>query len=672
MKIKPLFFILIAITILISCKKKNEEILSSNTVANIELLNPEIMSDGGVNLSIKVNNVPIQSIYNFALIVSEDSLFTKILHIKQFEIPLSIRSYSYSFSSGFKTNQKYYYSYTINYSPINRKEVKSFVFGKEKMIQIDSISPQKANIGDTINVYGKFNDYQFSKVMIGDSIMNFISRNSEKQIKIIVGPNTPVGNQSISLITEYQQAKSKDQFSLLTPKITSITNNVDIDQEITVLGENFSPWRSGNRLFLNNTEVTITSYSKNSLKFILPNTIKSTNLTLALQTNNQRIEALEKIKLIEPELLISPTSLRLNNYHDLKFKGLPKTKYLVKVDNKEVYINSVSNQGGVQYINFSPKIDYYSTKKPKLTLQYLDKEIIIKDQIEIVDKWEITQSIAPFETSSFTGSVIINNETYIGANKKDVFMNYAFRLWKFQPSNNSFKEIEVPYLTEEPLTAGNNNSIFLYTGKEYENFYTYNPATETWKKLKDYPGPKRNGAVMNYVNGKVYITGGTNNYQNIYTEPDNTLYSYNIVTNQWEKLSDYPFNNTPEYDNRKNGTALSLNNHFIVVGGAGTTGNVEVMAYNTNTNQWVQKADYPALMWQTSFEHAGLGFVLKDDIHRYDFNEDKWFKIDENILPYGVYTHSKKAFFKHEQYAYCVYNNSASGFIRIKLLDLLK
>ncbi len=132
MKIKPLFFILIAITILISCKKKNEEILSSNTVANIELLNPEIMSDGGVNLSIKVNNVPIQSIYNFALIVSEDSLFTKILHIKQFEIPLSIRSYSYSFSSGFKTNQKYYYSYTINYSPINRKEVKSFVFVKRR------------------------------------------------------------------------------------------------------------------------------------------------------------------------------------------------------------------------------------------------------------------------------------------------------------------------------------------------------------------------------------------------------------------------------------------------------------------------------------------------------------------------------------------------------------
>ncbi|MBD1429820.1 Kelch repeat-containing protein [Sphingobacterium litopenaei] len=675
MRIKQLFIPLTYILTLISCEKKStdSDISNQNKLESIELLNPEIMSDGGVKLSIKVNSVPTQDVYTFAIVVSEDSLFTKVIHTKPFELPLSIKSYSYSFSSGFKTNQKYYYSYMINYGSVNKKEIKSFVFGKEKMIQIDSISPRKANINDTLTLYGNFKDYHFTKIMVGDSSMHFAPTNSGQQIKMILGSNTPVGSQIISLFTEYQTVKSKEEFSLLTPKILSISNNVDIDQEITIHGENFSPWREGNKVYLNNIAVNLTSYSKNMLKFILPNSIKNAILTLELTANNHRIEAPEKLRLMEPTLLEAPLNLRLNQHYSLKFKGLPRTNYIVKLDDKEVYINQVSNQGGFQTISFSPRGDYYyTTKKPKLTLHYLDKQITIKDQIEIVDKWELVQSEAPFEVTSFSGSVIINNESYIGASKKDVFINYPFRLWKFHSSTNSFTEIQVPYMTESPLIAGNNNLIYLYTGKESENFHEYNPATKTWKKLNDYPGLKRGGAVMSMVNGKLYITGGTNSYQNVYNEPDNSLYAYNISANKWEQLADYPINTIPEYGNRIHATALSLNNHFIVVGGAKTTGNVEVMAYNTQSGQWIRKADYPPLMWQTSFEHEGFGFVLKDDIHKYDFNSDTWSKIDENILPYGLYSHTKTTFFKSGQYAYCVFNNSKSGFIRIKLTDLLK
>lgn len=675
MRIKQLFIPLIYILTLISCEKKSTEpaISNQNKLENIELLDPEIMTDGGVKLSIKVNSVPMEDVYTFAIVISEDSLFTRLLYTKPLELPLSIKSYSYLFSSGFKTNQKYYYSYMINYGSVNKKGIKSFVFGKERMIQIDSISPLKANINDTLTIYGNFKDYNFTKIMVGDSSMYFVPTNSGQQIKMILGSNTPIGSQIISLSTEYQTVKHKEEFSLLTPKIFSISNNVDIDQEVTIQGENFSPWHDGNKVYLNNIAVNLSSFSKNTMKFIVPNSIKKASLTLEIIANNHRIEAPEKLRLMEPTLLEAPLNLRLNQHYSLKFKNLPKTNYTIKLDDKEVYRNHVSNQGGFQTIYFSPRGDYYyPTKKPKLTLHYLDKLITIKDQIEIVDKWELVQSETPFEATSVSGSVIINNETYIGANKRDIWMNYPFRLWKFQPSTNSFTEIQVPYQTESPLIAGNSNLIYLYTGQESENFYEYNPQTKIWKKLNDYPGLKRSAAVMSMVNGKLYITGGTNSYQNIYNEPDNSLYAYNIGTNKWEQLADYPINTIPVYGNRVHATALALYNHFIVVGGAKTTGNVEVMAYNTQTNQWVQKADYPPLAWQTSFEHEGFGFVLKDDIHKYDFKSDKWSKIDESVLPYGLYSHTKATFFKSGQYAYCAFNNSTSGFIRIKLTDLLK
>lgn len=673
MRIKQLFFFLILIFLLIACEKKKNDTVNPDKLEDVELLNPEIMSDGGVKLSIKINSVPNHDLYNFALVVSEDSLFTKILYTKRFELPLSIKSYSYSFSSGFRTNQKYYYSYVINNSLTSKKEIKSFVFGKEKMIQIDSIYPRNANIGDTLNVYGNFKDYHLTKVMIGDSSMSFFPRNLEQQIKVIIGPNTPTGIQTLSLLTDYQTATYKDNFSLLTPKILSLTNNVDIDQEVTIHGENFSPWPGGNTIFLNNTEVHVTTYTKNTLKFILPSSIKNVSLTLAVVTNNQRIEAPEKLNLIEPELLEAPLQLRLNQTYALKFKNLPKTKYTVKIDEHDANISHVSNQGGFQTIFFNAKgIIKYSSKRPKLIIQYLDKEITLKESIAIIDKWEPIQSTVPFEPSSFMGAVLCNNEVYIGANKQGVYTDNPMRLWKFNSSNNTFSEINVPFAIESALVTGSNNLIYVYTGTQFDNFYEYNPNTKAWKKLSNYPGLKRMGAALNTVNEKVYITGGLINYEKVYPDPDNSFYSYNIATNKWEKLADYPIYTIPLYGNRVHATALSIANSFIVVGGAKTTGNVEVMAYNTKSEQWERKADYPPLMWQTSFEHAGQGFVLKDNIHRYDLNSDKWWDVDVNVLPYGAYSHTKTTFFKHGQFAYCIFNNSASGFIRIKLADLLR
>lgn len=214
--------------------------------------------------------------------------------------------------------------------------------------------------------------------------------------------------------------------------------------------------------------------------------------------------------------------------------------------------------------------------------------------------------------------------------------------------------------------------IYLYTGKDVDNFYQYTPATKVWKKLKDYPAAKRYGAVLNTVNDKLYITGGTNPRPFGSATPDNTLYSYDITRNEWMRMDDYPYFISEDHGNRVHATTLSINNSFIVVGGARTTGNYETMAFNTLTNKWERKADYPPLTWVTSIVQGANGIALKDRFHKYDFNNDTWTELDANLLPYTYSTHTKATFFKHGGYAYCTYSQSSGGarFFRVRLTDL--
>lgn len=676
MKLKRLIFTFIVFAIVLSCEKKtveNETNEGRNKVKDIEVLPPEIFSEGGVKLSIKVNSVPSAETNAFSLVVSEDSLFTKIVHIKNFPFPISIKSYSYLFASGFSLGQKYYYSYMISYGKINLNEVKSFTFGNEKPITIDSISPRLGNIGDTLNIYGNFKDYHFTKIMIGDSSFVNYFKASDELIKLSLNNKTPTGSNAVTLFTKNQHSISRDEFSLLKPIIHTVPKDVEIGQEVIITGENFSPKPNGNRLYLDNVQVNVISYSKNTLRFIIPTNINLSGLAVALEANNYRVTAADQINLSQPQLLESPSEIRLNKGYSIKFKKLPNVKISVKLGGHDVNINHISDQGGFQTIFFSARGDVnYTSKSTSLIVYYLDKHVVVNDNISIVDKWELITSTIPFEVTSFVGSAEINNVTYIGANKQGVYDGNYFRLWKFVPANDSFTEISVPFSVNSPLITSDKNLIYFYSGIQDDNFYAYNPLNKEWKKLQDYPATSRQGAVMNIVNGKIYITGGTNNFQHLYDQPDNSLYCYDVLTNKWNLLEEYPSNNNIDYyANRVHATSLSLNNNFIVVGGAKTTGNVEVMAYNTISKNWERKADYPPLMYLSSFVHNNLGFVLKDNIHKYDLNLDKWSIVDENVLPYAYFTHTRATFFKHGNYAYCLYNNSPTGFIRIKLTDLL-
>jgi hypothetical protein len=507
--------------------------------------------------------------------------------------------------------------------------------------------------------------------MIGDSVMTYFAKRSDNEVHVVLRENTPIGKQQVSLFTKYQRTVAEEIFELPELKISNVPAIFAVDQDIAIVGENFSNHRYGNKVFINDVEVEVNSYSKSELKITIPNTIQSASLQIKVQANNQTAIAPTKITLIEPEIIEVPDELRIGQPISIKFKNLPNVNIQIALDGISAHIYRRSDQGGYNTILLAGILADYKNRQPKLVLKYLDKEIVLKNEIKILDKWAYLDSQPPFTPSSFYGAVECNGDTYIAAHARDVYLNFPFRLWKFNSNGTSFDEIEVPYLTESPLVSAHENVIYLYTGKDTDNFYQYTPATKVWKKLKDYPSINRFGAVMNSVNGKLYMTGGANRIQFGNTKADNTLYRYDIERNEWTRLQDYPYFISEEHGNRMHASSLSIDNYFIVVGGAKTTGGVETMAFNTLTNSWERKADFPPVMWTASFVHNGQGIVLKEIFRKYNSNKDTWTNLDQHLLPYAYSTETRATLFKHAEYVYCAYSlwSGEDRFFRIRLAD---
>lgn len=654
------------------CKKETASpvLIDEAKQPDIEVLDPMLLLDGGVRLSIKVNSVPPDLIYAYSILVSKDSLFREVSITRDFELPMRVKTYHYDLLSGLEQNAVYYYTYRINHMQNLYQPRKSFTFGKESKVVIDSISPRQAGIGDTLRVYGKFKDYNFIKATLGDSTMNLI-RKAENMVEIPLDQKTPTGKTNVSLFTSYQRIVADSVFRLVSPRIVSIPKETTIGEEIIIQGQNFSPAAGQNKVFLNDVEVPVKSFSRTQLKVTIPNSITSVSIRVAVHTQNQVALSDSILKIRSPNIIELPAAIKIGDIYSLKFENLPNIPLEVRLDNQLLTVEYRSDQGGYNNLVVSAPIAAYPNKKPRLTLKYLDQTILLKETVEILDQWDLIAAAVPFDDGTVKGTLNVNGTVYVLAAGKEYMEQPVYYLWRFNAGNNTFSKIETPLSSDYLTVSAWRDNIYVYTGEYTDNFYQYNASTNSWKKLANYPAPPRQAGVMNSVNGNLYITTGQNPADFWNTLEDNSLYQYNVQTNQWKRMNqDYPIPNTLTYDNRIYGTSLSIGNEFYVLGGGRTTGNVEVYAFNTLNNTWSRKADYDAVLYATSLVKDGYGIVLSDHaLKRYHAASDSWTALSAYLMP-SAYSDNYRyyAFFTVGSNVYLVYGGL---FFKMKLTDVL-
>ena len=169
-----------------------------------------------------------------------------------------------------------------------------------------------------------------------------------------------------------------------------------------------------------------------------------------------------------------------------------------------------------------------------------------------------------------------------------------------------------------------------YIGTGYvQDFWEYDPETDSWTQKADFPGALRDDAVGFSINNKGYIGTG----RGINNEKD--FWEYDPETDSWTQKADF------SGEARYNAVGFSIGNKGYI--GMGTGNDVlfqDFWEYDPETDSWTQKANFAgearslALGFSIDSKgYIGAGYYLQNnrlsyysDFWEYDPNIDRWTK----------------------------------------------
>ena len=244
--------------------------------------------------------------------------------------------------------------------------------------------------------------------------------------------------------------------------------------------------------------------------------------------------------------------------------------------------------------------------------------------------------------------------------------NPLIDFWKFDPAGNSGDgswEQKANYPGEGKVNSvafALNNKIYVGLGKTHilvapasKKFFEYDPPSNTWNSIPDFPGEARQGAVAFVINGKAYVGLGKASGQPAYYSD---FYEYDPVLNQWYTTKiDFPAGERADaiaftlngkgyvgYGESQSPTGpvidfweftppsswvskVAINNSFVHSIGVSSGGNgyliggntiaptnengKRVWMYNSASQQWTQKTSAP------NFLVRAIGFEINGRIY---------------------------------------------------------
>lgn len=187
----------------------------------------------------------------------------------------------------------------------------------------------------------------------------------------------------------------------------------------------------------------------------------------------------------------------------------------------------------------------------------------------------------------------------------------------------------IPGGVHHPVTWGLQGMGYAVSGTDAnnaptDNVYQYNPTTDSWITLSDFPGSPRSFAIGTVYKGIGYIGFGASSLSLL-----RDLWSYNPLTGQWNILAPCPC------AGRRHPSFVAVNDAIYVGLGDGAQGNYkDWWKYDILTNSWSQLPDLPGPPRHHPFQFvvndqvfAGLGHggnTIYKDWYRLDPVTDTW------------------------------------------------
>lgn len=138
------------------------------------------------------------------------------------------------------------------------------------------------------------------------------------------------------------------------------------------------------------------------------------------------------------------------------------------------------------------------------------------------------------------------------------------------------------------FTIGNKAYVGLgYDGDDYFNdFYAYDPDRELWDDVAPFPGQVRERAVAFAIDGKGYVGLGYN--RDLDVEEMKDFWQYDPLTNTWSQIAEFP--GTARYNSV--GFAIGALG-YVGTGYDGDYYRSDFFSYDPQSNSWVEIANFP-------------------------------------------------------------------------------
>ncbi len=234
----------------------------------------------------------------------------------------------------------------------------------------------------------------------------------------------------------------------------------------------------------------------------------------------------------------------------------------------------------------------------------------------------------------------INGKGYIGTGGTN-YEGISQTFWEYDPSLESWTQVaDLPgaaryfavgfsidslgYVGTGNIDAANNGFT--------DDFWSFNPVTNSWTQKTSFAGGKRETAVGFSLNGKGYICGGDN-----YPAFKNDLWEYDPGSDTWTQKADYGGGKTI------GAAAFCINGKAYVGTGRSMdlTWKNDLWEYDPSANSWNQKANFAGVErgQAVGFSINGMGYLglgyhsspsqqWFNDFWQYDPFSDAWFQRD--------------------------------------------
>lgn len=189
------------------------------------------------------------------------------------------------------------------------------------------------------------------------------------------------------------------------------------------------------------------------------------------------------------------------------------------------------------------------------------------------DWWEFDPATAAWsQKANYLGGICyhaaafsIGNIGYVGTGRTSSGGNTLVQdFFKYEPATNTWTQLaDFPGIGRRAAVAfAINNFGYLGTGSGASDFYRYNPANDSWIAIASLPGGNRESAVAFSIGGYGYAGTG---YHGGWSSSD--FYKYNPALNTWSQIADVGDDPLLGLITRMEASAFSLNGKGYVLTG---------------------------------------------------------------------------------------------------------